>query len=57
LLGGAALRIGSDAGLPVTGIYEVPLSWNGEIRDVTLSVPDGSPVPAADENRAALHGD
>lgn len=55
--GGAALRIGADAGLPVTARYEVPFRWTGELRSLTFDV-HGQPVVSVEEEvRAALHGD
>jgi arylsulfatase len=55
--GGAALRLGHDAGLPVTGRYTPPFPWTGDLRRVVFSVPGAPPAPLEDEIRAALHSD
>jgi hypothetical protein len=55
--GGAGLRLGHDAGLPVSPRYAVPFRWNGGLSWVRLRVP-GPPGPdAGDTARAALHSE
>lgn len=52
--GGAALRLGHDAGLPVSESYRPPAPWNGTLVRVVFETP--GPVPlSTDEVRAALH--
>ncbi|UBU18218.1 arylsulfatase [Nonomuraea gerenzanensis] len=55
--GGAGLRLGYDAGLPVSERYTVPGTWNGGLFSVRVRTPGfGKPDPLA-EVRAALHSD
>ena len=55
--GGASLRLGHDAGLPVTRRYTPPFPWTGELRRVVFTVPTIPLAPVADEIRTALHSD
>jgi arylsulfatase A-like enzyme len=56
--GGAGMRIGSDAGFPVTERYTPPDTFNGSVRSVRVVTPAGGrPRRAPDEVRAALHSD
>jgi arylsulfatase A-like enzyme len=55
--GGAGLRLGYDAGLPVTDRYAPPFRWTGELRRVVFSTPQIPATPLADEIRTALHSD
>jgi hypothetical protein len=55
--GGASLRLGHDAGLPVTRRYAPPFPWTGELRRVVFRVPTIPLAPVADEIRTALHSD
>ncbi|HEU5027184.1 MAG TPA: hypothetical protein VFV01_19860 [Spirillospora sp.] len=55
--GGAGLRIGHDAGLPVEDGYRPPARWNGTVHRIeidTAPVPDPTPQ---DGLRTALHSD
>ncbi|QKG22935.1 arylsulfatase [Actinomadura verrucosospora] len=55
--GGAGLRIGHDAGLPVEDGYRPPARWNGTVHLIEI---DTAPVPdptAQDGLRTALHSD
>ncbi|MDA8342848.1 MAG: arylsulfatase [Actinomycetota bacterium] len=54
--GGAGLRIGHDAGLPVSERYWPPHPWNGTLHHVRGRTPGARPDPL-DELRSALHGD
>jgi hypothetical protein len=55
--GGAGLRLGFDAGLPVSPRYSVPARWNGKLISVRIQTP-GRPLPdPLDELRSALHAD
>ncbi len=54
--GGAGLRIGHDAGLPVSERYWPPHPWNGTLHHVRVRTPGARPDPL-DELRSALHGD
>ncbi len=54
--GGAGLRIGHDAGLPVSERYWPPFPWAGVVHSVRVRTPGARPDPL-DELRAALHGD
>jgi arylsulfatase len=54
--GGAGLRLGYDAGFPVSARYTTPFAWNGEISALRVETP-GVPVDPADGVRAALHSD
>ncbi len=55
--GGAGLRLGSDAGLPVSDRYAPPFAWNGTLHRVRIDTRGAPPVDHAEEVRAALHGD
>jgi arylsulfatase A-like enzyme len=55
--GGAGLRLGHDAGLPVTGRYTPPFAWIGELHRVVFSTPEAPTIPLTDEIRTALHSD
>lgn len=52
--GGAGLRLGYDAGLPVCDDYTPPARWTGELHEVVVE--PGVAPPLADV-RAALHAD
>jgi arylsulfatase len=55
--GGAGLRLGHDAGLPVSDRYRVPAAWNGRLISVRVRTPGSArPDPLADL-RIALHAD
>jgi len=54
--GGAGLRIGYDAGLPVSDLYSPPAAFTGTVHSVRFETP-GAPVNPVDEVRAALHSD
>jgi arylsulfatase len=54
--GGAGLRLGHDAGLPVSARYRVPGTWNGALHSVRIQTPGLEADPLA-ELRAALHAD
>jgi arylsulfatase len=54
--GGARLRLGHDAGLPVSTRYTVPGTWNGTLRSVRIQTPALDADPLA-ELRTALHAD
>jgi arylsulfatase len=55
--GGAGLRFGSDAGLPVSPRYAVPAPWNGTLISIRIQAPGhGQPSPR-NELRTALHAD
>jgi arylsulfatase A-like enzyme len=56
--GGAGLRLGFDAGLPVSPRYQVPSVWNGTL--VSVRVQSGAARPQAEplgDVRTALHAD
>ncbi len=36
-IGGGGLRVGHDAGFPVSDAYAPPFAWNGELRSVTFT--------------------
>jgi hypothetical protein len=55
--GGAGLRLGHDAGLPVSRQYRPPFRWNGELRSVRLQTPGPTVTDGRDELRTALHAD
>jgi len=55
--GGTALRLGHDAGLPVTDRYAPPFPWTGALHRVVFGTPNAPGTPLADEIRAALHSD
>ncbi|MEZ5253955.1 MAG: arylsulfatase [Microthrixaceae bacterium] len=57
-IGGAGLRIGHDAGLPVCDDYEIPFTFDGTIVDVVFEQPMFAPrtsAPPSEEIGAALH--
>jgi arylsulfatase len=54
--GGAVLRIGYDAGLPVSERYRPPAPFTGMVRSLRYETP-GAPVDPVEEVRAALHAD
>lgn len=55
-VGGTGLCIGYDRGFPVTNQYIPPFEFNGEIRFVTIEVPEG-PVDVPSRIAQALHED
>jgi arylsulfatase len=55
--GGAGLRLGHDAGLPVSERYSPPFSWNGTLSAVRVKTPGAPSADPAEEIRAALHSD
>jgi arylsulfatase A-like enzyme len=55
--GGAGLRLGFDAGLPVSPRYSVPATWNGILRSVRIQTRDLPPPDSLDRLRSALHAD
>jgi arylsulfatase len=56
--GGAGLRIGEDAGFPVTEAYTVPGRFTGTVQAIRVVTPEaGHPRRRPDEVRAALHAD
>ncbi|HEX3946502.1 MAG TPA: arylsulfatase [Acidimicrobiales bacterium] len=55
--GGAGLRLGADAGLPVSPRYSAPFTWNGQITGVRFQTPGTPPLDPEAEIRAALHSD
>jgi arylsulfatase len=55
--GGAGLRIGHDAGLPVTDRYTPPFPWTGDLRVVVFAMPGASLANIEEEIRVALHSD
>jgi arylsulfatase A-like enzyme len=55
--GGTALRLGHDAGFPVTDDYECPATWNGGLESVTVMSNMVGAIPTAAEIQAALHAD
>ena len=54
--GGAGLRLGHDAGLPVSPRYAPPAPWTGTLHSVRVETPGAAAAPA-EEVRAALHGE
>jgi hypothetical protein len=50
------LRIGYDAGLPVSARYRPPAPFTGRVNSVRIEAP-GAPVDPLEEARAALHAD
>ncbi|KAB2381845.1 arylsulfatase [Actinomadura montaniterrae] len=55
--GGAGLRIGHDAGLPVEDGYRPPARWNGTVHQIEIdTAPVAAPAPQ-DGLRTALHSD
>ncbi|GAA3382666.1 arylsulfatase [Cryptosporangium minutisporangium] len=55
--GGAGLRLGDDAGLPVSRRYRTPFPWNGRLHSVRLQAPAPVPVESTIDVRGALHAD
>jgi arylsulfatase A-like enzyme len=55
--GGAGLRLGADAGLPVSPRYTVPAPWNGTLASVRIQAPGPQRPDPGDELRTALHAD
>jgi arylsulfatase len=55
--GGAGLRLGRDAGLPVSPRYSVPAPWNGSLISVRVQTPGTPPPDPLHEVRTALHAD
>jgi arylsulfatase A-like enzyme len=55
--GGAGLRLGHDAGLPVSRSYRTPFRWNRTLHSVRLQAPAPSSVESTIDVRAALHAD
>jgi arylsulfatase len=54
--GGAGLRLGYDAGLPVSDRYRPPAPFTGAVFSARFETP-GTPVDPVEEVRAALHSD
>jgi arylsulfatase len=55
--GGTSLFLGEDRGLPVSGDYEVPSRWSGELREVVVETGAQPSRPTPDEVRAAAHSE
>ena len=55
--GGAGLRLGHDAGLPVSSRYVPPFEWTGGLAGLRVTTGGGPPAGADEEIRAALHRD
>jgi arylsulfatase len=55
--GGAGLRLGYDSGFPVSRRYAPPAAFTGVVHQLTIETPGAAVPDAADEVRAALHGD
>lgn len=55
--GGTGLRIGADAGLPVTTGYTPPFPWTGAIDAVHITTPGAQPPPVDEVLRDALRSD
>ena len=55
--GGAGLRLGHDAGLPVSDDYTPPFPWTGELDRLEIETPSLWLRDAGAETRAALHAD
>jgi arylsulfatase A-like enzyme len=55
--GGAGLRLGADAGLPVSPRYTVPAPWNGTLINVRIQTPGPRQPDPLNEVRTALHSD
>jgi arylsulfatase len=53
-IGGAPLRIGSDAGFPVCDEYEVPFPWTGTLHSVTIEVGPRPPIDPTTEAEVLL---
>ena len=56
-IGGAPLRIGADAGFPVTDDYEVPFPFSGTIERITFELPHLAHLEPEEEAHAALASD
>ncbi len=52
--GGTALRIGHDAGFPVTDEYAVPFRWTGSIESVEITTPGAATVDPAQLQQESL---
>jgi len=55
--GGAGLRLGHDAGFPVSTRYAIPGTWNGSVHRVRIETPGAPPADPVHEVQAALHSD
>jgi len=55
--GGAGLRLGHDAGFPVSPRYETPFAWNGAIHRLRIEVPGAPLSDPSHEVQTALHID
>lgn len=55
--GGAGLRLGFDAGLPVSDRYEPPARWTGTVHAVRVDTPGAPPPDPSGEIREALHSE
>ena len=55
--GGTSLRLGHDAGFPVTDEYAPPFPFTGTLHALTIATPAGGEHDADGEIRAALHHD
>jgi arylsulfatase A-like enzyme len=55
--GGAGLRLGHDAGLPVSRRYRPPFRWNGGLSSVRLQTPGPTMTDPRDDLRTAMHAD
>jgi hypothetical protein len=55
--GGTGLRLGHDSGFPVSARYAPPAPFSGTVHHVRIDTPAAPVLNAADEIRAALHGD
>jgi hypothetical protein len=55
--GGAGLRLGFDAGLPVSPRYSVPATWNGTLLSVRIQTRHLPAPDPLDRLRSALHAD
>jgi arylsulfatase len=55
--GGAGLRLGHDAGLPVSTRYSPPAPWNGVLHALRVETPGGRAPDPAEEVRGALHAE
>jgi hypothetical protein len=55
--GGAGLRLGFDAGLPVSERYAPPAPWTGTVHTLRVDTPGAAPADPAGEIREALHSE
>jgi arylsulfatase A-like enzyme len=55
--GGTGLRLCFDSGFPVSARYTPPAPFGGTVHHVRIDTPAAPVLNAADEIRAALHGD